>query len=153
MLFNQRKLRYDRLLLIVYAVMILVHLYLRTHGRLVFPFTRSSHLPIGVNLIPFAGLEAFIMQQGAFKLAGKILWYVGYAVIIYAYVKPFMLRNRLFIAGSLFTIVFEEVLNRLCNGGAVIIDMNNIVLYICGLALGYIVARLGAYLLSRIKHA
>ena len=64
-----------------------------------------------------------------------------------------MLRNRLFIAGSLFTIVFEEVLNRLCNGGAVIIDMNNIVLYICGLALGYIVARLGAYLLSRIKHA
>lgn len=64
----------------------------------------------------------------------------------------FLDRNRLFIAYSLFTILLEEMLNLLFSGQySVIFDMNNIMLYLVGLAIGYGTFQAVIFVSAKIK--
>ena len=139
-----------KIVIFLYVFLVFLHLVLRTRGLLAFPLGRF--MQFGINIIPFKDFAPFLIQQGAFKIAGKIAYYFIYALPIAEYVRPFLDRNRLFIAYSLFTILLEEMLNLLFSGQySVIFDMNNIMLYLVGLAIGYGTFQAVIFVSAKIK--
>ena len=83
-----------KIVIFLYVFLVFLHLVLRTRGLLAFPLGRF--MQFGINIIPFKDFAPFLIQQGAFKIAGKIAYYFIYALLIAEYVRPFF-RSKPFV--------------------------------------------------------
>ena len=148
----QYKKRYKIIGVVILVLLVLIHLCLRIGWWLVGLPVDQREQWYGFNWIPFAGFIDFLKQQGAFKIVGKVVYYAVYGILFSLLLqnRPHLVRN--FALVSLFTIVLEEALFLLLDRDTIVVfDMNNIVLYLCGLVIGFAMYQLFMCCRKKIK--
>ena len=128
--------KWRAVMITVYILLILAHFYLRSQRMIWIPFLTIRDQLFGVNLIPFFGFSEYIQFQLPFIGLMKIGFYAVISAPLLFFSDRFQHKTAAFWCLSAATIALESLLRLIFQNGAVIFEINNLLLYGIGLLLG-----------------
>ena len=128
--------KWRAVMITVYILLILVHFYLRSQGIIWIPFLWDRDQHFGVNFIPFFRFSEYLRFQLPFIGLMKIGLSAVMSAPLLFFSDRFQHKTAAFWLLTAATIALESILRLIFQNGAVIFEINNLLLYGIGLLLG-----------------